>query len=262
MTITIALAGKGGTGKTTVAALMLRSLAQRVKGPILAIDADPAANLHMALGMPMPSTVGEIREKMAVMGASGELGVTMTRQDYLDLEVRMALEEGQEIDLIAMGRPEGPGCYCAFNHMLRQIIDNMSQPYQYVILDNEAGMEHISRRTTRDVDFLLLVTDPTLRGVRTAGDMAILSKTLDVNIKQILLIVNRVSGDIPEPLKKAIDELGIEVAAYIPADENVNRLDAFGEPLAILDEDSPAFQAVEEMTARVLGSSWGDPRAQ
>ncbi|MGD8813785.1 MAG: AAA family ATPase [Anaerolineales bacterium] len=255
MTITIALAGKGGTGKTTVAALMIRSLVDKVDGPILAIDADPAANLHMALGMPMPSTVGEIREKMTAMSTSGELGITMTRQDYLDLEVRMALEEGKEIDLIAMGRPEGPGCYCAFNHMLRQIIDDMSQPYKYVIMDNEAGMEHISRRTTRDVDFLLLITDPTLRGVHTAADMAKLSETLDVNVKKTLLIVNRVSGEIPEPLQKAIDELEIEVAAYIQADENVNRLDALGEPLASLDEDSPAFQAVEEMTARVLGSS-------
>jgi CO dehydrogenase maturation factor len=257
MTITIALAGKGGTGKTTVAALMIRSLVRRNTGPILAIDADPASNLHMALGMPMPSTVGEIREKMAVMNLSEGLGVTISRQDYLDLEVRMALEEGQEIDLIAMGRPEGPGCYCAFNNMLRQIIDSMSQPYKYVIMDNEAGMEHISRRTTRDVDYLLLITDPTLRGVRTAGDMAVLSETLDVNVKQKFLIINRVMGELPEPLQKAIDELGLEVIARIEADENINRLDALGEPLATLDEDSAAYQAVEEMTTRIVGSSQG-----
>jgi len=255
MTITIALAGKGGTGKTTVAALMIRSLVRRNEGPILAIDADPAANLHMALGMPMPSTVGEIREKMAAMNISGGLGVTMSRQDYLDLEVRMALEEGQEIDLIAMGRPEGPGCYCAFNNMLRQVIDSMSQPYKFVIMDNEAGMEHISRRTTRDVDVLLLITDPTLRGVRTAADMATLSDTLDVDIKRKFLVVNRVMGEIPEPLQKAIDALGLDVIVHIKSDENVNRLDALGEPLATLDKDSAAYQAVEEMTTRVLGSS-------
>ncbi len=255
MTTTIALAGKGGTGKTTIAALMIRSLVRRNLGPILAIDADPAANLHMALGLPMPSTVGEIRERMAVMSTGGDFGVSMSRQDYLDLEVRKVLEEGQELDLIAMGRPEGPGCYCAFNHMLRQVIDGMSQPYRYVVMDNEAGMEHISRRTTRDVDLLLLTTDPTLRGVRTAADMAHLAGELEVNVSRIMLIVNRVKGKIPEPLQNAIDELGIEVIAHIQDDENVNRLDALGEPLANLNADSLTYQAVEEMTTRILGSA-------
>jgi CO dehydrogenase maturation factor len=254
MTKTIALAGKGGTGKTTIAALLIRSLLPHAQGPLLAIDADPASNLHMALGMPMPTTVGAIREQTSQVAVAGQLGVTMSRHDYLTHEVFMALEEGKQIDLLAMGRPEGPGCYCAINHMLREIIDKLNRSYDFVVIDNEAGMEHLSRRTTRDVDLLLLITDPTIRGVRTAAGMAELAEELEINVQQIMLIVNRVQGELPPPLKEAIDELDIDVAALIPADESVNQLDALGHPLVQLDGDSPAYQAVEILTTKILSS--------
>jgi CO dehydrogenase maturation factor len=252
MTKMIALAGKGGTGKTTVAALLIQRLVERVRGPLLAIDADPASNLHMALGMSMPATVGQIREEMSKSIAGGQIGGGMSRPEYLDMEVRMSLEEGKKIDLIAMGRPEGPGCYCAFNHMLRQVMDNISRTYQIVVVDNEAGMEHISRRTTRDVDLLLLITDPTIRGVHTAAEMVELAAEVEVNVKETMLIVNRVSGELPEPLQEAIEDLGLEVAAYIPTDENINRLDALGTPLIQLNGDSPAAKGVEELADRIL----------
>src|SRR3972149_4030880 len=163
MTKVIAFAGKGGTGKTTVAALLTQSLLRRGAAPILAIDADPATNLHMALGLATPTTVGDLREGMKAEAGQGTLGVAISRQDYVDREIRMALEEGDQVDLIAMGRPEGQGCYCAVNHLLRQTLDEVGKSYAYIIVDNEAGMEHISRRTTRDVDLLLIVTDPTVR---------------------------------------------------------------------------------------------------
>ncbi len=252
MTKIIAIAGKGGTGKTTLAALLIQTLSQRLPGPLLAIDADPATNLHMALGVPRPETVGEIRELMSETAQAGELGVSISRHDYLNREVRLAIEEGETIDLLAMGRPEGQGCYCAVNHMLRQIVDEIGRTYDTIIIDNEAGMEHISRRTTRDVDLLLLITDPTLRGVRTAAEMAQLAETLEVNVKRTQLIVNRVKGEMPQPLQDAIDELGLEIAALIPADENINRLDALGMPLVQLNGDSPAAQAVEQLIERIV----------
>jgi len=252
MTKTIALAGKGGTGKTTIAALLIRSLLPHSRGPLLAIDADPASNLHLALGLPLPTTVGEIREGMSETAQARQLGVAISRHEYLDYEVRMALEEGDKVDLLAMGRPEGQGCYCAVNHLLRVIIDELGKTYEYVVIDNEAGMEHISRRTTRDVDLLLLVTDPTIRGVRTAGEMATLARDLEVNVKQTLLIVNRVQNDLAPPLREAIDDLDLEIAAMIPADDKVNQLDAYGEPLVHLNGDSPAYRAVEKLTTRIL----------
>jgi CO dehydrogenase maturation factor len=252
MTKTIALAGKGGTGKTTIAALLIRSLLPHSRGPLLAIDADPASNLHLALGLPLPTTVGEIREGMSETAQARQLGVAISRHEYLDYEVRMALEEGDKVDLLAMGRPEGQGCYCAVNHLLRVIIDELGKTYEYVVIDNEAGMEHISRRTTRDVDLLLLVTDPTIRGVRTAGEMATLARDLEVNVKQTLLIVNRVQNDLAPPLREAIDDLDLEIAAMIPADDKVNQLDAYGEPLIQLNGDSPAYRAVEKLTTHIL----------
>lgn len=253
MTMTIAFAGKGGTGKTTISALLIKSLIERSKGPILAIDADPAANLHLALGMEKPYTIGQIREDMSRVAQAGQLGVSISRHEYLTREIMMSLEEGDKIDLLSMGRPEGQGCYCAINHLLREIIDDLNKHYPYVVIDNEAGMEHISRRTTRDVDFLLLVTDPTIRGVKTAGEMVRLAEEVEVNVNEIKLIMNRAKGELSAPLKGAIDELGLEIAALIPADKEVNYLDAMGEPLTNLNGDSPAWRAVHELAGELLG---------
>lgn len=255
MSFTIALAGKGGTGKTTVAALLIKALLKHKKSPIFAIDADPATNLHMALGLPMPRTIGTIREGMAAATLAGKIGVAIPRQDYLTHEVRMALEEGDQIDLIAMGRPEGPGCYCAANHMLRGILDDLSQHYPYIVIDNEAGMEHISRRTTRDVDLLLLVSDPTIRGIHTAVGMSKLADSLEIEVRRKLLLINRLSGELTQPLQAAINASGMEIGARIPADEQVNLLDGLGEPLTDLDEHSPAWISVQILAAEILEES-------
>ena len=180
------------------------------------------------------------------------MGVSISRHDYLTHEIRMALEEGDQVDLLAMGRPEGQGCYCAINHLLRVIIDEVNRHYSYVVIDNEPGMEHISRRTTRDVNLLLLVTDPTVRGVKTAGEMARLAQDLEINVQDTKLIINRVTGDLPQPLQEAIDEIGIEIAAMVPADPEVNRMDAMGEPLVKVNSDSPAWTAIDGMAAKIL----------
>jgi len=249
---TIALAGKGGTGKTTIAALLIQGLMRRIPGPLLAIDADPAANLHLALGLPMPTTVGEIREDMTVSAQKEQLGVAISRHDYLTHEVQMALEEGEQVDLLAMGRPEGQGCYCAANHMLRTVIDNIGDTYEYVVVDNEAGMEHISRRTTRDVDLLLIVSDPTIRGIKTAGHIGKLADEIEIDVRRKMLILNRVAGDLPDPLQEAVDELDLELGAVIPADDKVNELDALGRPLIQLNGDSPSYREIEALTEKIL----------
>lgn len=252
MTKTIALAGKGGTGKTTIAALLVQGIAKRVRGPLLAIDADPAANLHIALGLPMPMTVGEIREDMSETAQKGELGVAISRHDYLTHEIQMALEEGEKVDLLAMGRPEGQGCYCAANHLLRTIIDTLGDTYTHLVVDNEAGMEHISRRTTRDVDLLLIVSDPTIRGIKTAENIGKLADEIEVDVRRKMLILNRVTGDLPSPLQEAVDELNLELGAVIPADPKVNELDALGQPLIQLNGDSPVYHEMETLTEKIL----------
>jgi CO dehydrogenase maturation factor len=248
--MTIALAGKGGTGKTTVAALLIRALVRRRLGTVLAIDADPSSNLNLALGLPLTTTVGEIREDMLAGVQSGAVGTGITRHDFLNTEIRLAVEEGETVDLLAMGRPEGQGCYCPVNHMLREIIDGLGRRYDYVVIDNEAGMEHLSRRTTRDVDLLLIVTDPTLRGVKAAEGIVQLAGELEINVGRAMLIVNRAAGELPPPLRQIIDGLAVPLASVIPADPAVGEFDALGRPLVELDPSSPASRAVEALAVR------------
>jgi len=151
-----------------------------------------------------------------------------------------------------MGRPEGPGCYCAVNHMLRQIIDALSRAYDYVVIDNEAGMEHLSRRTTRDVDILLLVSDPTLRGVLAAGQMARLAERLHIKVGRIYLLLNRVADSPSQPLQQAIAETGLELAGVVPFDPTLAEFDGSGRPIAELPATSIAYQAVRELAGHLL----------
>ncbi|MBI4282622.1 MAG: AAA family ATPase [Chloroflexi bacterium] len=242
MSTTVAVAGKGGTGKTTISSLLAKLLAE--KGTVLAIDADPSVNLYMALGLETPSTIGDIREDLL---DAAHLPPGMNKYEYMDLAIRGALVESKGIDLLAMGRPEGAGCYCAANHILRQAIDSLANAYDYVVIDNEAGMEHISRQTTRDVNTLLLVSDPTVRGVTAAGRMQELIQVLRTKVDQIYLVVNRVNGAIPPEVEKTIKEQGLSLLATIPSDEGVGELDALGRPLVELPSDSPVRKAVQQL---------------
>ncbi|MFH1560751.1 MAG: AAA family ATPase [Chloroflexota bacterium] len=242
MSMTIAIAGKGGTGKTLIAALLVKLLAGR--GTVLAIDADPSVNLHMALGLELPETVGDIREDLLAAVQSNSLPQGMSKHDHMIMSIRQALVESTGLDLLAMGRPEGPGCYCAANYILRLVIDQLADSYDYVVIDNEAGMEHISRQTTRDVHILLLVSDPTVRGVTAAGRMQELIKELRTTVDQVYLVVNRVNGALPPEVEKVIGEQGLSLLATIPFDEEVGELDAMGRPLVELPPDSPVQKAV------------------
>lgn len=262
MTTTIALAGKGGVGKTTTAAMVIKYLAQTQPGAILAIDADPSSNLNMVLGLPLEWTVGDIREGLldkvkdsltAGGAAMGAVEGGMTKHDYLDYEIRSSLSEGKNFDLIAMGRSEGPGCYCAVNHNLREVVDSISKSYRYVVIDNEAGMEHLSRRTTRDVDVLLIVSDPTQRGIVAAERIAGFRHDLDIHIENTYLILNNLSSAaVPAPLQAKIDSLDIPLLGTIPANEALSEFEFSGRPLIDLGDESPVYQAVAGMMAKVL----------
>jgi len=260
LTKTIAFAGKGGTGKTTISALFIRYLVEECEGSILAIDADPATNLHMVLGMAGDrdlETVGAIREEMLGMvktsGAlAGSMPGGMSKQEYLDYQVQMAIEEGERVDLLVMGRPEGQGCYCAANQMLRVIVDRIGKQYDYVVIDNEAGMEHLSRRTTRDVDVLLLVTDPTQRGLITARRMAEMAPTLEIGVGHTYLIVNRVRGGLPPQLEEVIEESGLDLIGVTPEDPAMAEYEFSGRPLIELPADTPVYRSVAEIARKVL----------
>jgi CO dehydrogenase maturation factor len=257
LTTTIALAGKGGTGKTTVSALLIRYLKEKHDGSILAIDADPATNLNMVLGMEVDGNVGNIREDMLDMvqtssALAGSMPGGMSKQEYLDYHVQMAMTEGDKVDLLVMGRPEGPGCYCAANQMLRVIIDRLEKQYDYVVIDNEAGMEHLSRRTTRDVDVLLLVTDPTQRGLVAAQRMAEMVPALEIGVGRVYLVVNRLRGEMPAPLADAIAENGLELIGMVPDDPAMAEFEFTGRPLVQLPADTAVYQAVQEIARKVL----------
>ncbi len=256
MTTTIAVAGKGGTGKTTVAALLIRYLVQNNKGSVLAIDADPSSNLNLALGVPLEQTIGNVREEALIKVQAGKMGSGMTKTDFLEYGVRDALVEEKGFDLLAMGRPEGQGCYCAANSILRNSMDRLALGYDYVVMDNEAGLEHLSRRTTNDVDTLLIVSDFSQRGIVAAGRVAELTRELKTKVRRMGLILNRAHGwtaqTLPAEVKAAVDSTGVPLFAVVPEDTVLGEYDLLGKPLWDLPNSSLAWQALTATFSSLL----------
>ncbi len=239
MSYIIALAGKGGTGKTSIAALTIRYLLEKRRGPILAVDADSNSCLNEALGVEVHTTVGRLREESLNTIRQGDNRPGgLSTEEYLEYQVHQALVEAKGFDLLVMGRPEGPGCYCAANNIIRKYTDMLSEKYPYVVIDNEAGMEHLSRRTTHKVNLLLIVSDPTVKGVRTAGRINSLVDELKLDIQERVLIINRVSDEQIGDLTELAEELGLKVAGTIPNDPMLLQLDLQGRPLWELSPDS------------------------
>lgn len=245
MAFVIAFAGKGGTGKTSLAGLTIRYLVNRRKGPVLAVDADSNACLNEALGVGVHATIGGLREDslQAVRGGGDRPG-GMSMEQLFDYQVQQSIIEAKSFDLMVMGRPEGPGCYCAANNIIRKYTDLLSEKYPYVVIDNEAGMEHLSRRTTHSVDLLIIVSDPTVKGIMTAKRINELVGELHLEVGKRVLIINRVIGYEGEELKNKAEGLGLQVAGLVPQDEMVFNFDLEGKPIIELPEDAASAAAV------------------
>ena len=228
MPTTIAISGKGGVGKSTIAALIIRWLNEHGKKSILAVDADANVNLNDLLGVDAGEAVGEIREEMKEKVS--DLPGGMTKQQFLEYKIHESLVETANFDLITMGRPEGPGCYCYANSLLRDILQTLSDNYEFVVIDNEAGMEHLSRRTTQKIDYMLIVSDPSVRGIQTAGKISRLLKELDTRVGQKYLIINRSRGELSSAVTEEITKEELELLTILPEDDVLWNRDSNGQP--------------------------------
>ncbi len=250
MSITIAVAGKGGSGKTTITSLVIRYLLKNRLGPILAVDADPNANLGESLGIGIGKTVGSIiaafnEEKINIPAG-------MTKEAYLDVKLNDVIVESKGLDLVTMGRGEGAKCYCYPNLLLRKFMDRLSENYAYLVLDNEAGMEHLSRRTTQNVDELLLISNHSVKGVRTIARLRDLVKELEVVVKRQSVIINMVPEKVDPLVSAEMVKLGLEPTAIVPLDDRVYEYDLAMKPLLELPDDAVSARVIDGLMDKLL----------
>jgi len=251
LSFSIAVAGKGGSGKTSVACLMIRYLINKGLTPVLAVDADGNANLGESLGLDVEQTIGSIlagfnEEKISI--PSG-----LTKGAYLELKLNEAVVESKGMDLISMGRGEGTGCYCYPNSMLKKFIDELKTNYKYMVMDNEAGMEHLSRRTTENVDRLFIISNHSVKGVRTVGRILELIKELKLDIGSQGVIITQVPGEMDSRVRQELGLLGIEPKLVIPYDEEVYNYDLEQKSLLELPDSSPAVGAIAGLMDTIIG---------
>jgi len=244
----IALAGKGGTGKTTIAGMLIKYLVKTGKSPILTVDADSNANLNEVLGLEVADTLSDAREEMK----KGIVPSGMTKDVFMSMKLQQAVIEDDGYDLIVMGQPEGPGCYCAANTLLTGFLDKLIGNYPYVVMDNEAGMEHISRLTTSSVDILLIIADTSRRGLQAAIRINDLAKSLNIGVGNSYLIINQTREETPDAVLEIIKNGGLELAGTIPEDRTVYEYDLKGRPTIEIPENNQAVQAAFEIFAKLI----------
>ncbi len=252
MTFSIAVAGKGGTGKTSLSSLIIRYLEKQESGPILAIDADPNANLADSLGLKVDITIGSIIASFN--GDKINIPPGMTKEAFLEIKLNGAITESKGLDLITMGRGEGPECYCYPNALLRKFADELSGNYSYVVMDNEAGMEHMSRRTTQNIDALLIVSDHSVKGVRTVARIMDLAEELKLVVGRQIVIINSVQGELAPMVKDELASFGIDSPVIIPYDEEIYKYDLEARPLIELPDDSKAVTAINDLMNEIFSA--------
>ena len=248
MAFTIALAGKGGVGKTTVSGFLIKYMVKKGKTPILAVDADSNFNLNEVLGVEVTDTLGNAREDMK----TGKVPSGMTKDVFMSMRLGESIIETGHYDLIIMGQPEGTGCYCAANTLLINYIEKLSDNYPYIVIDNEAGMEHISRLTTKNIDVLLIVSDPSRRGLQAALRIHQLASGLNIGVGKSYLIVNQAKNGAPEDILTEAVENKLEFAGLIPEDPTIYEYDAQGKPTVDMPEESPSIQAAYAIFDKVI----------
>ena len=251
MTKVIAMAGKGGTGKTTTTALLTKYLLAKGETPFLLVDADANANLNELLNLDVDLTLGQIRKEL-----KGELPSHITRDQFMEMKIHQALIEETGFDLLVMGQPDGPGCYCAANQHLAMTMDKLADNYKYIIVDNEAGMEHLSRMNLREIDYLFVTSDPSARGILTAKRIADITEPLGLQIKEQFLFVNRAPQPVPSALQEKIDEAIAEtdmvLGGIIPSSDTLINQDLSGESYVALDDTANVVQTTNAIFDKIF----------
>jgi CO dehydrogenase maturation factor len=249
--LVISVSGKGGVGKTTTAALLARIVTEKTKRDLLVVDADPVMNLPRALGIDVPQTVGSIATKLRRDIDEGTYSGEVAKQDVLEGEIYEALIEDPRFDFLAMGRTEGEGCYCYVNRLLTQILDTLSQNYEITLLDMSAGLEHLSRRTNRNVDILIIVVDPSRAAYEAALRIRDLAKEVHIEFKKIVVIGNRFPPEMEADLRSQLEIEGMQLIGMIPNDDELSKVNYRGVPLFELDKGSPAVKAVDQIAEKL-----------
>ena len=243
---TIAVAGKGGVGKTTTCGMIIDYLCAKGQGPVLVVDADANSNLNEVLGVEVETSLGAIREEMAQAEMKGSIPAGMTKADYAEFKFNSALIEEDDFDMLVMGRTQGKGCYCYVNGVLKTQVDKYAKNYKYIVMDNEAGLEHVARGTLPHVDTMLLISDCSRRGIQAAARVAEMIEEMDLKPGKLGLIVNRApAGVLDDGVKSEIEKHGLNLLGVLPQDEGVYRCDCNGEPSAKLPGDNPVKAALK-----------------
>ena len=245
---TIAVAGKGGVGKTTTCGMLIDYLCAKGQGPVLVVDADANANLNEVLGVEAQTSLGEIREEMAQAELKGSIPAGMTKADYADFKFSSAIIEEDDFDMLIMGRTQGKGCYCYVNGVLKTQVDKYAKNYKYIVMDNEAGLEHVARGTLPKVDTMLLISECSRRGIQAVARIAEMVKEMELKPGRMGLIVNRApGGQLDEGVKAEIEKHGLDLLGVLPQDEGVYRCDCDGQPSAKLPSSNPVKLALKDI---------------